>query len=163
MGALAAIERHHGFKDGRSLILVKGMGRFAIHDGLESGEPYYEAVVADYEDEPGQRPELTGRRQASIDLFRDAVSALQRPSSASPDLDADTGGVVSIGRVRASGPRVAAGSVGDAQRGSPPGATRRDLRTGDRAPRAGGGGMTMSGTVLLQVLRLAACRITISA
>jgi len=89
VGALAAIERHQGLEDGRSFILVKGMGRFAIHDGLESGEPYYEAVVADYEDEPGQRPELTGRRQASIDLFRAAVSALQRRSSASPDFDAD--------------------------------------------------------------------------
>lgn len=90
VGALAAIERHHGLEDGRSLILVKGMGRFAIHDGLESGEPYYEAVVAEYEDEPGSRPGLEARRQASIDLFRAAVSALRQPSSASPDLDADT-------------------------------------------------------------------------
>lgn len=88
VGAVAAIERHQGLEDGRSLILVKGMGRFAIHDGLESGEPYYEAVVAEYEDEPGQ-PQLTARRQASIDLFRAAVSALQRPSSTSPDFDAD--------------------------------------------------------------------------
>lgn len=88
VGALAAIERHRGLKDGRSLILVKGTGRFAIHDGLESGEPYYEAVVAEYEDEPGPRPRLRARRKASVDLFRAAVSALRRPSSASPDFDA---------------------------------------------------------------------------
>ena len=87
VGALTAIERHHGLEDGRSVILVKGMGRFAIHDGLESGEPYYEAVVADYDDEPGPR-KLTARRQASIDLFRAAVSALRRRSSASPGFDA---------------------------------------------------------------------------
>lgn len=90
VGALAAIERHHGLEDGRSFILVKGMGRFAIHDGLESGEPYYEAVVAEYEDDPGPRPRLTARRKASIDLFRAAVSALRRPSSTSPDFDADS-------------------------------------------------------------------------
>ena len=89
VGALAGIERHHGLEDGRSFILAKGMGRFAIHDGLESGEPYYEAVVAEYEDEPGPRPGLTARRRASIDLFRAAVSALRRPSPASPDFDAN--------------------------------------------------------------------------
>lgn len=88
VGALAAIERHHGLDDGRSFILVKGVGRFAIHDGLESGEPYYEAVAAGYEDEPGPQPRLTARRKASIDLFRAALSALRRPSSASPDFDA---------------------------------------------------------------------------
>ncbi|MDE2878596.1 hypothetical protein, partial [Candidatus Palauibacter soopunensis] len=43
---------------------------------------------AEYDDEPGPR-KLTARRQASIDLFRAAVSALQRQSSASPDFDAD--------------------------------------------------------------------------
>ena len=89
VGALAEIERYQGLKDGRSFILVKGMGRFAIHDGLESGEPYYEAVVEEYEDEPGPQPRLKARRKASIDLFRAAVSALQRSSSESPDLDAD--------------------------------------------------------------------------
>ena len=87
---MAAIERHHGLEDGRSLILVKGMGRFAIHDGLESGEPYYEAVVAEYEDEPGSGSRLKARRKASISLFRNAVSALQRRSPASPDFDADS-------------------------------------------------------------------------
>lgn len=89
VGALAGIERHQGLEDGRSFILVKGMGRFAIHDGLESGEPYYEAVVAEYEDEPRPRSRLTARRQASIDLFHSAVSALRRSSSASPDFNAD--------------------------------------------------------------------------
>ncbi len=87
VGALAEIERYHGLKDGRSFILVKGMGRFAIHDGLESDEPYYEAVVTEYEDEPGPRPRLTARRQASIDLFRAAVSALQRSSAESSKFD----------------------------------------------------------------------------
>ena len=89
VGALAGIERHHGLKDGRSFILVKGMGRFAIYDGLESGEPYYEAVVEEYEDEPGPQPRLTARRKASIDLFRVAVSALRRSSAESPDFDTD--------------------------------------------------------------------------
>ncbi len=89
VGALAAIERHRGLEDGRSFILVKGTGRFAIHDGLESGEPYYEAVVAEYEDDPGPQSRLRARRKVSIDLFRDAVSALRRPSSAPPDFDVD--------------------------------------------------------------------------
>lgn len=89
VGALAEIERHQGLKDGRSFILVKGVGRFAIHDGLESGEPYYEAVVAEYEDEPAPQPRLTAPRRASINLFRAAVSALQPSSPAPPDFDAD--------------------------------------------------------------------------
>ena len=89
VGALAEIERHHGLEDGRSLILVKGVGRFEIHDGLESGEPYYEAVVREYEDEPGPGPRMPARRQASIDLFHAALSALQRPSSPSLRFDAE--------------------------------------------------------------------------
>ena len=87
VGALAGIERYHGLEDGRSLILVKGEGRFTIHDGLESGEPYYEAVVADYEDEPEVRPGPSARRQASIDLFNAAVSALRRPPATALELD----------------------------------------------------------------------------
>lgn len=90
VGALAEIERYHGLKDGRSFIVVKGVGRFAIHDGLESVEPYYEAVVAEYEDESRTRPGTTARRRISINLFRAAVSALQHPSSASPDFDAES-------------------------------------------------------------------------
>ena len=89
VGALARIERHQGLEDGRSFIVVKGIGRFAIHDGLESGEPYYEAVVAEYEDEPGPQPGLRARRQASIDLFRAVVSALASTSPALPDFDAN--------------------------------------------------------------------------
>ena len=89
VGALAEIERHQGLEDGRSLILVKGMGRFAIHDGLESGEPYYEAVVAEYEDEVRPQPQLKTRRQASIARFRAAISAVPRPSAATPDFDVD--------------------------------------------------------------------------
>lgn len=87
VGTLARIERHQGLEDGRFLIVVEGVGRFAIHDGLESGEPYYEAVVREYEDESGPRPPLTERRQASIDLFRAAVSALRQTSPSSPEFD----------------------------------------------------------------------------
>ncbi len=87
VGAVAGIERYHGLEDGRSFILVKGVGRFAIHDGLESGELYYEAVVREYEDESGVRPGLKARRQTSIDLFRAALSALRSSSenSLQPD------------------------------------------------------------------------------
>ncbi|MDE0650218.1 MAG: hypothetical protein OXI12_07730, partial [Gammaproteobacteria bacterium] len=42
----------------------------------------------EYDEERGPR-KLTARRQASVDLFRAAVSALQRRSPASPDFDAD--------------------------------------------------------------------------
>ena len=87
VGAVAEIERYHGLEDGRSFILVKGVGRFAIHDGLESGELYYEAVVKEYEDEPGPQPGLKARRQTSIDLFWAAVSALQGSSESSLELD----------------------------------------------------------------------------
>ena len=87
VGAVAGIERYHGLEDGRSFILVKGVGRFEIHDGLESGELYYEAVVKEYGDEPGPQPALKARRQTSIDLFRSAVSALQRSSESSLELD----------------------------------------------------------------------------
>lgn len=87
VGALAHIERYQGLKDGRSVILVKGVGRFAIHDGLESGEPFYEAVVYDYEDEPRESPGLKARRGLTIGLFEAALSALQRPSATSIKLD----------------------------------------------------------------------------
>ena len=87
VGALAEIERHQGLKDGRSLILVKGVGRIAIHDGLESGEPYYEAVVAELRDDSGAGPDLPQRRQASVTLFKAALAALQRPPSTTLELD----------------------------------------------------------------------------
>ncbi len=87
VGALAEIEEHRGLEDGRSLILVRGVGRFAIHDGLESGEPYHEAAVEEYEDEPGSRIRLAARRRISADLFRAALSALPQPPAKPPELD----------------------------------------------------------------------------
>lgn len=87
VGALAEIKQFRGLPDGRSLILVQGMGRVVIDDGLETDEPYYEALVDELEDTALYGPEMVERRQTSIDLFTTALNALPKPPSTLPDID----------------------------------------------------------------------------
>jgi Lon protease-like protein len=90
IGTEAHIEVFHGLPDGRSLILVRGGDRFRIRDGLESDEPYYEAVVERYADRPpvgASAAQLAERRKSSTELLHRAIKAVGGETEAIPDLD----------------------------------------------------------------------------
>src|SRR5687768_18598605 len=54
VGTAAHLEARQTLPDGRSLILVRGGARFRILAEVpDASEPYYEALVEDFPDEPG--------------------------------------------------------------------------------------------------------------
>ena len=90
IGCVAEIREHESLVDGRSLIVVEGMERFRIDDGIESEAPYFEALVSPYRDAvPPEGDELASRRRASIRLFRSVVASLSEPPEHLPDLAAE--------------------------------------------------------------------------
>ena len=95
VGCVAEIERFEPLPDGRSVILTSGVERFTIRDGIESEEPFYEAVVEPYEDREADEDDLRSRRRRTLELFREAVASLadgeegdEEPSGV-PDLGTD--------------------------------------------------------------------------
>jgi len=70
VGTIAEIEKFQPLPDGRSLIACRGRERFRIDDGVESGAPYFEAVVEPYEDLGEEEPRrLREWRRRSVALF----------------------------------------------------------------------------------------------
>lgn len=97
VGCVAQIVEHEGLEDGRSLIVVKGLERFEIDDGIESEAPYYEALVRQYVDVGVDAPEpagLAARRTASIELFEQLMGSLDERPEGLPDFE--SGGDVSF-------------------------------------------------------------------
>jgi Lon protease-like protein len=89
VGTEAHIEVFNALPDGRSLILVRGGERFRIRDGIESDEPYYQAVVESYLDRPSAASAgtLAERRRRSTELLRRAVQAVGGEMDGIPELD----------------------------------------------------------------------------
>ncbi|NJD20617.1 MAG: hypothetical protein FIA95_15205 [Gemmatimonadetes bacterium] len=75
VGCVARIEEFQPLPDGRSVLLVRGEGRFRIDDGIESGEPYYEALVSPYGDLEADTG-LLERRTRTLALFREVLRVL---------------------------------------------------------------------------------------
>jgi Lon protease-like protein len=69
VGTVAEIQKFQPLPDGRSLIFCRGVERFVIEDGIESEAAYYEAVVAPYDDRPGDADDIGARRRESVALF----------------------------------------------------------------------------------------------
>jgi Lon protease-like protein len=87
---VAEIREHQGLSDGRSLIVVHGVERFRIVDGIESETAYYEALVTPYRDAADPTDVLLGaRRRASIRLFHEVVASLAEQPDRLPDLADD--------------------------------------------------------------------------
>ena len=75
VGCVAHIEEYQPLSDGRSVLVVRGLERFRIDDGIESEEPFYEALVSEYADgEPDEGLPL--RRARTLALFRELVRTL---------------------------------------------------------------------------------------
>lgn len=99
VGTVAEILKFQPLPDGRSLILCRGLERFRVEDGIESGTPYYEALAGPYEDEPEEErdeleaAEMVERRRTSMELFHRVLREVVRYQEEFPeiDLDAETG------------------------------------------------------------------------
>lgn len=90
IGCVGEIGEHQALEDGRSLIVVEGVERFRIEDGIESDSPYFEGLVTPRPDTTVmQGEELASRRRESIALFHSVVASLSDRPDALPDLDAD--------------------------------------------------------------------------
>ena len=84
VGCVAEIESFQPLPDGRSLLLARGVERFRIEDGIESEEPYYEALVSPYPDL--DRPlDLLRRREASLALFEEVIDSLPEEPEQLPE------------------------------------------------------------------------------
>lgn len=86
VGCIAEIDRFQPLPDGRSLIRLRGVHRFRISEGLDdSPEPYYEAMVAPYEDLVHPRREaIRAVRDRTLGLLQDVLSALPEPPDQVP-------------------------------------------------------------------------------
>lgn len=91
VGCVAEIREHEGLPDGRSNLVVQGLERFRIVDGIESDRAYFEALVGPYTDLPeaptaDEAAELRTARLRSIALFLRVVDSLPGPPTALPAL-----------------------------------------------------------------------------
>jgi ATP-dependent Lon protease len=88
VGCVAEIVEHESLEDGRSLIVVRGVERFRIVDGVESESLYFEALVTPYRDVPPPSQEgIVRRRRDSIELFQRVVASLDDTPENVPDLE----------------------------------------------------------------------------
>jgi Lon protease-like protein len=86
VGCVAHIEQFQPLPDGRSLIVVLGLERFSVVDGIESDALYHEALVSDYADDGERMYEMAARRHNSIELFAAALERV-RGASRAPSFD----------------------------------------------------------------------------
>jgi Lon protease-like protein len=87
VGCLAGIQKDERLKDGRSILVVEGVERFRIDDGIESEALYFEALVTPFPDASVvDIAALVQRREASIELFQSVVDSLAQAPEHLPDL-----------------------------------------------------------------------------
>jgi ATP-dependent Lon protease len=88
VGCEAEIRKQQLLPDGRSLILARGVERFRIVDGLETREPYYEALVTPYTDDKRPHPEAIREvRSHTLELFHAVLATMTSPPDEVPDFD----------------------------------------------------------------------------
>ncbi len=76
-GCIAQIDQFQPLPDGRSLVVVIGLERFTVVDGIESESLYHEALVEDLEDDGERLYEMAARRRASVNLFAAVLERLR--------------------------------------------------------------------------------------
>lgn len=90
IGCVAEISEHRELSDGRSLIVVTGVERFRIVDGIESESTYFEGLVTPYRDATELPDELlASRRRQSIELFHHVLDTLRERPDHLPELQPD--------------------------------------------------------------------------
>ena len=89
VGTTAVIEKFHLLSEGRSLVLVRGEDRFALHRDVENAEPYYEAHVRPFEDIARPDAALVERRLRSIALLDLLLHEMPDGPHEVPEVDPD--------------------------------------------------------------------------
>ena len=87
VGTMAEIIKFQPLPDGRSLILCRGIERFQVEDGVESGHAYYEAVAGPYGDEKEDMRGMVPRRRRSIALFYRVLEEVVKYQESFPEVD----------------------------------------------------------------------------
>lgn len=88
VGCVAEIRQHEQLEDGRFMLVVEGVDRFRIDEGLEQRALYFEGVVTPHEDETAMDgEELAFRRRESIRLFEELLGLLPERPERLPELD----------------------------------------------------------------------------
>jgi Lon protease-like protein len=88
IGCVAQIEEHRALEDGRSFLIVEGVERFSIDDGIESEALYFEGLVRPYRDQAIMDAEaLSRRRSASVELFRAVIASLAEEPDQIPEFE----------------------------------------------------------------------------
>ena len=89
VGCVAHVDRFQPLDDGRSLIMVRGVHRFRITEGLDpSPEGYYRADVAPFEDLVRPRREaLITVRGRTLGLLHDVLGSMPEPPDEVPAFD----------------------------------------------------------------------------
>ena len=88
IGCVARIEERQALEDGRSLLIVEGVERFMINDGIESEALYFEGLVTPYRDEAiGDAEALSRRRRSSVELFQSLIASLPEAPEQLPDFE----------------------------------------------------------------------------
>lgn len=87
VGCVAVIQQHEELEDGRYLLVVEGVERFRIDEGLEQQALYFEAVVKPHRDDTVMEgDEMEFRRRESIRLFDELVGLLPERPERLPEL-----------------------------------------------------------------------------
>lgn len=87
VGCVAEIQDFQPLPDGRSVLVARGIERFHIVDGIESTEPFYEALVAPYHDGPMDVVALEHQRRRTLALFDGVVRSLAAEPESLPEID----------------------------------------------------------------------------
>jgi Lon protease-like protein len=89
IGCVAEILEHEFLEDGRSLIVVDGIERFRIEDGIESDALYFEGLDTTFgDDEVLPQTELIERRLRTIVLFDQIAASMDNPPAVRTRVDA---------------------------------------------------------------------------
>ncbi|MCH1572322.1 MAG: LON peptidase substrate-binding domain-containing protein [Longimicrobiales bacterium] len=87
VGCVAEIQQCEELEDGRYLLIIKGLERFVIDEGLEQQALYFESIVTSYEDESAmQGAEMAFRRRESMRLFEELIGLLPERPDRLPEL-----------------------------------------------------------------------------
>ncbi|MGB1658302.1 MAG: LON peptidase substrate-binding domain-containing protein [Longimicrobiales bacterium] len=90
VGCVAEVREHEQLEDGRYVLIVEGLERFVIDEGLEQQALYFEAIVTPYADTSAMHgEEMEFRRRESIRLFEQLVGLLPERPDRLPELSAE--------------------------------------------------------------------------
>lgn len=88
VGTIARIEKHQPLPDGRSMILVRGVERFAIEAEQPMERLYYRADVVPYVDEEVPRLEaILEARAHTLEIFHALIDQIAEPQGPVPEYD----------------------------------------------------------------------------